>query len=114
MIKYYVDLVSTPDALRGSFGWYRALDATLAQNEKRKTRRLTMPVLAIGGEASYGEHVGDAMKPLADDVQSVVIPGAGHWVAEQKPDELLAALTVFLAPYRAATHPGGPPGAAVP
>jgi hypothetical protein len=29
-----------------------------------------------------------------------VIPGAGHWVAEQAPEELLAALTTFLAPYR--------------
>jgi hypothetical protein len=25
---------------------------------------------------------------------------AGHWVAEQAPDEMLAALTEFLAPYR--------------
>jgi pimeloyl-ACP methyl ester carboxylesterase len=33
-------------------------------------------------------------------VQGVVIAGAGHWVAEQAPDELLAALTAFLAPYR--------------
>jgi pimeloyl-ACP methyl ester carboxylesterase len=30
----------------------------------------------------------------------VVIPGAGHWVAEQAPEELLATLTAFLAPYR--------------
>ena len=59
-----------------------------------------MPVLAIGGAASYGEHVGDAMKLVADDVQSVVIPGAGHWVAEEAPEEMLAALTPFLAPYR--------------
>ena len=59
-----------------------------------------MPVLAIGGAASYGEHVGEAMKLVADDVQSVVIPGAGHWVAEQAPEEMLAALTAFLAPYR--------------
>jgi hypothetical protein len=29
-----------------------------------------------------------------------VIPGAGHWVAEQAPEALLAALTTFLAPYR--------------
>jgi hypothetical protein len=29
-----------------------------------------------------------------------VIPGAGHWVAEQAPEELLAALTEFFAPYR--------------
>ena len=27
-------------------------------------------------------------------------PGAGHWLAEQAPEEMLAALTAFLAPYR--------------
>jgi hypothetical protein len=43
---------------------------------QRRSRPLAMPVLAIGGEASYGDHVGDA------------------------PDEMLAALTAFLAPYR--------------
>jgi pimeloyl-ACP methyl ester carboxylesterase len=59
-----------------------------------------MPVLAIGGAASWGELAGNAMKPAADDVQTVVIPGAGHWVAEQAPEELLAALTAFLTPYR--------------
>jgi pimeloyl-ACP methyl ester carboxylesterase len=59
-----------------------------------------MPVLAIGGAGSYGSHVGDAMKPIADDVQSVVIPEAGHWVAEQNPEEMVTALTAFLAPYR--------------
>jgi pimeloyl-ACP methyl ester carboxylesterase len=107
VINYYVRILSNPDALSGSFGFYRALDATLAQNEQRKTRRLKMPVLAIGGEASYGSHVGDAMKALADDVQSVVIPGTGHWVAEEAPEEMLAALTAFLVPYRdreAAAH----------
>ena len=40
------------------------------------------------------------MKPLADDVQGVVIPGTGHWVAEEAPEQLLDALTGFLAPYR--------------
>ena len=50
------------------------------------------------------------MKLVADDVQSVVIPGTGHWVAEDAPDDMLAALTAFLAPYRdgsaAAQNPG--------
>jgi hypothetical protein len=40
------------------------------------------------------------MKLAADDVQTVVIPECGHWVAEQAPEQLLAALTAFLAPYR--------------
>ena len=30
------------------------------------------------------------MKLAAADVQTVVIPGAGHWVAEEAPEELLA------------------------
>ena len=103
-INYYVRMLSNPDSLRGSFQWYRALDTTIAQDGQRKTRRLTMPVLAIGGEKSFGEHVGDALRVVADDVQSVVIPGVGHFVAEEAPDEMLAALTAFLAPYREAPH----------
>ena len=99
-IAYYVALLSQPDMLAGSFGFYRALDATLAQNEQRKATRLTMPVLAIGGEQSYGAHVGDTMKLLGDDVQSVVIPDTGHWIAEDAPEAMLAALTAFLSPYR--------------
>ena len=93
-------MLSNPGVLPGSFGFYRAFDTTVAQNEQRKSRPLTMPVLAIGGEASYGEHVAEATKLVADDVQSVVIPGTGHWVAEEAPDEMLSALTAFLAPYR--------------
>ena len=107
VVEYYVGMLSNPGVLPGSFGFYRAFDTTVAQNEERKTRPLTMPVLAIGGAASYGDHVGEAMQLVADDVQSVVIPGTGHWVAEDAPEEMLAALTAFLAPYRdgsAAAH----------
>jgi pimeloyl-ACP methyl ester carboxylesterase len=76
------------------------VDWHLAQNEQRKNRPLIMPVLAIGGAESWGEEDGNGIKPAADDVQSVVIPDTGHWVAEQAPEEMLAALTEFLAPYR--------------
>jgi len=100
-VKYYIDtLAADPDHLRGSFEFYRAIPATAAQNEQRKTRRLALPVLAIGGEESSGEGVGNTMKLTADNVQTVVLAGSGHWVAEQAPEQLLAALTEFLAPYR--------------
>ena len=116
VVDYYVGILSNPESLRGSFGFYRAFDTTVAQNEQRKSSRLTMPVLAIGGEESYGDHVAEAMKIVADDVQSVVISGTGHWVAEDAPDEMLAALTAFLVPYRdgsAAAHTPMPEAAAV-
>jgi pimeloyl-ACP methyl ester carboxylesterase len=100
VVDYYAQTLSNPESLRGSFGWYRALDETIAQNQARETK-LAMPVLAIGGEQSYGEHVAEAVQAVADDVQGAVIPGSGHWVAEQAPEQLLEVLADFLAPYRA-------------
>ena len=100
-IEYYVSLYNRDkDVLRASFGLYRAWDATLTQNEERKKTLLTIPVLGIGGENSWGPAPAAGMTPAANDVQTAVIPGAGHWVAEQAPEEMLAALTPFLAPYR--------------
>jgi pimeloyl-ACP methyl ester carboxylesterase len=99
-VRYYVDGLSDPEALHGSFQLYRAFGATAAQNEQRRTRPLTMPVLAIGGAQSSGEMVADTMRLTAGDVQSLVIPDTGHWLAEQAPEQMVAALTAFLAPYR--------------
>jgi pimeloyl-ACP methyl ester carboxylesterase len=112
VINYYVGLLKSPDSLRGTFAFYREWDTMMAQNEQRKNRPLTMPVLGIGGAASHAEEVGNAMKLLANDVQSAVIPGAGHWFAEEAPEETLAALAPFLAPYRAAAAHNPSPGAA--
>ena len=114
-VRHYIDtLAASPEALHASFGMYRALEATIAQNQQRTTQRLPMPVLGIGGEHSLKEQVADTMKLAADDVQTLVVPGCGHHPAEETPEETLAALTAFLAPYRdeqAAANNPGPPGA---
>jgi pimeloyl-ACP methyl ester carboxylesterase len=47
------------------------------------------------------EGPGLLMKLVANDVQGLVIPGAGHFLAEEAPEQMIAALTEFLAPYRA-------------
>jgi len=109
--KYYIEmLASDPHALRGSFGQYRAWDANSAQNQRRKEQRLTLPVLAMGGAKGIGQPVVDAMKLVADDVQGLIIPDCGHWLAEEAPDQMLAALTAFLAPYRDGAAAAGNPG----
>jgi pimeloyl-ACP methyl ester carboxylesterase len=116
VVKYYVGLLTNPDSLRGTFAFYREWDTMMAQNAERAKRPLTMPVLGIGGETSAGASVGDAMKSLANDVQTAVIAGAGHWFAEEAPEETVAALTAFLAPYRdgsAAPHSRKPHAGAV-
>jgi pimeloyl-ACP methyl ester carboxylesterase len=100
VVRYYINGLKSADALRGSFGSYRAIDTTIGQNAVRKTKRLTLPVLAIGGAKGIGEGVPNTMKLVADNVQGVIIPNSGHWVAEEAPEQLLAALKPFLEPYR--------------
>src|SRR5262249_37431486 len=102
-VQYYVDgLASSAEAPHGSVQLYRAFGATAAKNQERMARRLPMPVLAMGGAESGGAMAAETMKLVADDVQTLVIPGAGHWLAEQAPDAVVAALSDFLAPYRSA------------
>lgn len=101
VVSYYIGtLAADQEALRGSFELYREFPTMIAQNEQRKSRRLTMPVLAIGGEESGGEGVAATMQLVADNVKGAVLTGSGHWVAEQAPEQLLSELTDFLAPYR--------------
>lgn len=52
----------------------------------------------IGG--GLGEGTANTMRLVADNVQTFIVPESGHWVAEEAPEKLLAAMTQFLAPYR--------------
>jgi len=100
-VNYYVQvLASQSDALRGSFGWYRELDTTTAQNQQRATQPLTQPVLAIGGDQSLGTAPASTMQLAASNVQTLVLTDCGHWIAEQQPQQLLDGLGAFLAPYQ--------------
>jgi pimeloyl-ACP methyl ester carboxylesterase len=58
--------------------------------------KLTMPVLAIGGERANGEVLGQQMKIVAADATMVVLKDCGHWVMEEKPKETMDALLKFL------------------
>jgi len=115
-VRVYIDnLADSLASLSGSFGFYRAVDTTTAQNQQRAKTPLTVPVLAIGGAESAGRAVGEAMELAANNVQTLVIPNCGHFVAEEAPKQLLAALTAFLAPHpktATAAHNSRPDAAA--
>ncbi|MEU8060502.1 alpha/beta fold hydrolase [Microbispora bryophytorum] len=100
-VQVYVDaLKSSPQALRSSFEFYRAIDKIIAQNTERKKTKLRMPVLAVAGERAVGTGVETEMRAVATNVSSVIIPGAGHFLMDENPDQVIAALKPFLAPYR--------------
>ena len=92
----YVDVLRDPAALRASFEFYRSGESTPQVVERTQDAKLAMPVLAIGGGSSSGEVVEQTMRAVATDVTGVVLPGAGHFVAEEAPDEFTKALLDFL------------------
>lgn len=67
---------------------YRANELDGEQNRPQFAQKLSIPVLAVGGEAFFGEEVRYQMEPVAENVQSVVIQQCGHNPSLEKPDEL--------------------------
>jgi pimeloyl-ACP methyl ester carboxylesterase len=95
-VRHYVEILARDaDALRASFEYYRHLDLTIAQNHARLRQSLTMPILAVGGALSTGELVAQTMRRAATDVTESIIPDCGHYPAEERPDETIAALLRF-------------------
>ncbi|MFR9793801.1 alpha/beta fold hydrolase [Streptomyces sp. MB22_4] len=100
-VDVYVDAITMdPRALQASFAYYRALDETIAQNERRSKTRLTLPVLAVGGALWSGAGAAQTMRLAADDVTEVVLDDCGHYPAEEQPARLVEILEDFLVANR--------------
>lgn len=94
----YVADFSAPGGMRAGFELYRAFGQDAADNRAVLARdgKLSIPVLAMAGEATVLTPVIEPMmREVAEQVAFVAIPNAGHWVAEENPDAVVAALVDF-------------------
>jgi pimeloyl-ACP methyl ester carboxylesterase len=93
----YVRIYSAPGRWSMGLGFYRAIFDSIAQNRATASTPLTMPVLAIGGEAGLGAAMRASFERAAAQLSGAVIPACGHYVPEESPEALLALLEPFLA-----------------
>ena len=95
----YVAAMARPGIARSSSCYYRAVYTTAEQVRTRLARKkLEIPVLAIAGEKGIGANHEALVRAFASNVTgNIVIPGAGHFLAEERPTEITAALKTFLA-----------------
>ena len=94
----YVRVFSAPGAARAGFAWYRTAFSPegLAQAKVRAAQRLPMPVLALGGADGVGDALHATVAGLGDHVEGGAIgEGCGHFLPEECPDELAAAILDF-------------------
>lgn len=96
---HYAQLYALPGAMHSGFAQFAAFDQDAADNRAwlATGTRLAMPVLAVGGEKSFGTTMATVMRAAATDVREGVIPGSGHWIMEENPQATIALVRDFLA-----------------
>jgi pimeloyl-ACP methyl ester carboxylesterase len=95
--QHYAKLYARPGAMHSGFEQFKAFDQDVIDNKAFLAKGpLTMPVLAVGGEKSFGPMMAVVMRAAATNVQEVVISQSGHWLMEEKPAATIAAIAEFL------------------
>lgn len=94
-IEEFARTYSRPDGWRGAIGLYRSMLREGAEIKTlAETRRLRVPVLAVG--AGGGPFTSDTMSQVTStDISAVSLDGVGHYAAMEAPEELAKAILGF-------------------
>ncbi|HLZ66112.1 MAG TPA: alpha/beta hydrolase [Aliidongia sp.] len=94
-VAVYLRAAQRPGHLKAGFEFYRALPADEAF-DRQHTEALPLPILLVGGEQGLGRFEPRIAEDLAlhgaTDVRTVLLPGCGHWIAEEQPEQLAGLL----------------------
>ncbi|CAN5190029.1 alpha/beta hydrolase [soil metagenome] len=85
--QHYAKLYAMPGAMHSGFAQFAAFDQDAVDNRALLASggKLKMPVLAVGGEKSFGPMMATVMRFAAEDVTEAIVPASGHWIMEENP-----------------------------
>jgi pimeloyl-ACP methyl ester carboxylesterase len=90
------------NGFRGGLNWYRNIDRNWELTAPWHEAKIRQPALFIAGTrdpviaGKRGENAIEHMKQAVPGVKRVMIERAGHWIQQERPDEVNAALLDFL------------------
>jgi pimeloyl-ACP methyl ester carboxylesterase len=89
----------TRTGFTGGLNWYRNLDRNQVVMEQWDGVHVTVPALFVQGSRDPVRKFmpASAMEGLVDDLRTEIVEGAGHWIQQERPDEVNALLLAFLA-----------------
>ena len=83
---HYAKLYAQPGAMHAGFEQFKAFDQDAIDNKAFVAKgKLTMPVLAVGGEKSFGPKMADGHALRRDERRGGGRASSGHWVMEENP-----------------------------
>jgi pimeloyl-ACP methyl ester carboxylesterase len=95
--EHYAKLYAQPGAMHSGFAQFKAFDQDVIDNQAFVAKGLLpMPVLALGGEKSFGPMMATVMRAAATNVTEAIVPRSGHWIMEENPDATIQLVTEFL------------------
>jgi pimeloyl-ACP methyl ester carboxylesterase len=95
--RHYALLYGRPGAMHSAFNQFAAFAQDAVDNKELAQKgKLGMPVLALGGDHSFGTQMAEIMRLVATDVTPGVITDSGHWVMEEQPERTAAAIVKFI------------------
>jgi len=92
--QVYAHAYGSADAIRAGNSWYQAFTRDIA--DEQTYAPVTAPMLALGGSASNYGYLRDLMPTKGTDVRVREIANCGHYLPEEQPEAVIAALTEFL------------------
>jgi pimeloyl-ACP methyl ester carboxylesterase len=95
---HYAELYAQPHAMHDAFEQFGAFNQDAVDNKALLASRgkISMPVLAVGGEKSFGNAMADDMRFVASDVSVGIVPASGHWIMEENPEATIRLITAFI------------------
>jgi pimeloyl-ACP methyl ester carboxylesterase len=96
--QHYAALYAHPHAMHDAFEQFGAFSQDAIDNKAMlaKSGKLSMPVLALGAEKSFGSGMADELRFVANNVVGGIVPNSGHWIMEENPQATVSLLTEFL------------------
>ncbi len=97
--RHYAALYARPHAMHDAFEQFGAFNQDAIDNKAllAQVGRVTMPVLAVGGDKSFGAAEADTLRLVAVNVTMGIVPGSGHWIMDENPKATTALIVDFLA-----------------
>ena len=94
--RFYAAAYARPGGMRAGFEVFRAFAQDAKDFAALAQVKLPMPVLVLTGEKASGEFLIQQGRLVAEQVEGVVIKGAGHWLMEEAPTQVIPRLMEFL------------------
>ena len=95
--QHYAELYAKPQAMHDAFEQFAAFTQDADDNKAllASNGKLSIPVLAIGAEKSFGSGMADELRFVARNVTGGIVPDSGHWIMEENPQAVVQLVTGF-------------------